>query len=38
MAENSCTINRKLNLNKDLLIATQAIYKGLIDFYLFSVS
>ena len=28
MGESNCTWQRKLNLNKDLLIATQAIYKG----------
>lgn len=29
MAENNASNNRKLNLNKDLLIAAQSIYKGL---------
>ena len=28
MGESNCAFNRKLNLNKDLLMATQAIYKG----------
>ena len=28
MAESNCNYNRKFNLNKDLLIAAQSIYKG----------
>jgi NADH dehydrogenase [ubiquinone] 1 alpha subcomplex assembly factor 5 len=28
MGESNCSYNRKLNLNTDLLMATQAIYKG----------
>ena len=28
MGEGSCTWQRKLNLNKDLLMSAQAIYKG----------
>lgn len=35
MGESNCAWNRKFNLNKDLLLATQSIYKGL-DLFLSS--